>query len=398
MKLKLILIAILTIVSVNCISQTSYESGYYITTNNEKVPCLILNNDWLNNPTAISVKLTENEEPKTVSIETIKEFEIIGKNKYQKHTVNIDRSSNFLNSLDSNRNPIFKEEQLFLKVLIEGKANLYVYNANNIEKFFFSVNNAKIEQLIYKSYLSDENQVLKNNNFRQQIFTNLNCSDISINDVQNIDYKSNKLIDIFVKYNKCTNAQFTNYEVKNNKGTFNLYFKAGIKSASLDIKNSVSKLKETDFGNKVGIRVGVEAEIFLPFNNNKWAIIIEPTYQNFTAKKETTTLKSEVDYKSIEIPFGVRHYMYINQNSKLFINGFVLMDFNLNSTMKFKRQYDSTLDIKSGTNIAFGIGYNYNEKVSLEFRYHSDRDLLTNYVSWDSTYKSISFIIGYSIL
>jgi len=177
-----------------------------------------------------------------------------------------------------------------------------------------------------------------------------------------------------------------------------LHLKGGLKSSSLEIENSVSNLKDTDFGSKLGVTVGIEAEIILPFNHEKWSLLIEPTYQSFNSKKETTGLTSEIDYKSIEVPIGLRYYMFINENSKLFINGFIVMAFNINSKFNFKRQYESTLDIKSGSNLAFGFGYNYNGKYSVEHRYHTPRDLLTNYGAWGSEYNSLSLIFGYSIL
>lgn len=395
MNRKLIIAAI--IISFNCYSQTTFENGYFINNNNEKIECLIKNEDWNNNPTEISLKYSEYEEPTTETIEFIKEFEINGKVKYQRWNINIDESSNLLASLDYNRNPSFKEKQLFLKIIIEGKANLYSYEASSIKKFFFNSDNSNIEQLVFKTYLTNENQIAKNNYFKQQLLSSLKCKSISINEIENIEYKVNKLTNLFIKYNECVNSEYSNYSIKKKNGAINLYLKAGVKNSSLEIKNSVSNLKDTDFGSKLGLRVGIEAEIILPFNNNKWGLIIEPTYQNFISKKETTDLTSEVNYASIEIPFGVRHYMFINQKSKLFINGLIIMDFNLNSKFDFKRQVESTLDIKSGSNLAFGFGYNYNEKYSIEFRYHSTRDLLTNYGPWSSKYNSLSLIFGYSI-
>ena len=397
MKHKSILITILSIISFNCYSQTKYENGYYINNNNEKIECLILNNDWLNNPTEISLKYSENEQSKTETIESIKEFGINGKIKYQRYNVNIDRSSNSLSSMDIERNPVFIEEQLFLKVLIEGKANLYSYNSNNLEKFFFKIDNSNIEQLVFISYLTNDNQIAKNNYFKQQILSNLKCPGISLNEIQNLEYKVNKLINLFIKYNKCVNSQFSNYTIKEKKGNFNLSLKAGVKNSSLEIENSLSHLRDTNFGAKLGFSVGIEAEFILPFNNNKWALLIEPTYQSFNSKKETTDLTSEVDYKSIEVPFGLRHYMFINKKSKLFINGLVIMDFNLNSKFDLKRQFESTLDIKTGSNLALGLGYNYNEKYSVELRYYTPRDLLRNYGPWDSEYNSLSLLFGYSI-
>ena len=104
-----------------------------------------------------------------------------------------------------------------------------------------------------------------------------------------------------------------------------MYLKAGVKNSSLEIENSLSHLRDTNFGTKLGFSVGIEAEFILPFNNNKWALLIEPTYQYFNTKKETPDLTSEINYSSIEIPIGVRHYMFINQKSKIFINGLIIM-------------------------------------------------------------------------
>ncbi|MGB7842315.1 MAG: tRNA modification GTPase, partial [Salinimicrobium sp.] len=110
-----------------------------------------------------------------------------------------------------------------------------------------------------------------------------------------------------------------------------------------------------------------------------------------------TALTSEVDYKSIEVPFGVKHYMFLNKKSSLFIDGLIIMDLSLNSKFDFKREFKSDLDIESGSNIALGFGYNYDRKFSVELRYHSSRDLLTNYQSWDSEYKTVSLLFGYTI-
>ena len=110
MKQKLIIATIISIISFDCYSQTIYENGYFINNNDEKVECLIKNDDWKNNPTEIKLKYSENEEPKTETIESIKEFEIQGKVKYKRYKVNIDKSSNILTSLNQNRNPDFTEE------------------------------------------------------------------------------------------------------------------------------------------------------------------------------------------------------------------------------------------------------------------------------------------------
>jgi len=129
------------------------------------------------------------------------------------------------------------------------------------------------------------------------------------------------------------------------------------------------------------------------FNKNKWAIIIEPTYQYYKAEDKSITNLSNtiVDYNSLELPIGVRHYFFLNNNSKIFINGSTIYDFVLNSKVR------NRLDASSSVNLAMGLGYNYNNAYSIEFRYQTNRDILTDYVSWNSDYKTISIIFGYTL-
>ena len=162
--------------------------------------------------------------------------------------------------------------------------------------------------------------------------------------------------------------------------------------------NSVSGLRDTDFESQPGFRVGLEAEFVLPFQNEKWSLLIEPTYQNFISEKETPGLTSKVNYNSIEVPFGVRHYMLLDEDSKLFLNGLIVVDFDINSKIDLSLQnVVTTLDIESGINFAVGFGYNYSNRYSAEVRYYTNRDLLTNYGPWASEYNNLSMIFGYTL-
>jgi len=44
-----------------------------------------------------------------------------------------------------------------------------------------------------------------------------------------------------------------------------------------------------------------------------------------------------------------------------------------------------------------GIGYKQNDRYSLEIRYQTNREILGNYLSWNSEYKTLSIIFGYSL-
>jgi hypothetical protein len=403
---KLLLLLLTAILSFNGYSQVTFEKGYYINNAEQKIDCLIKNSDGNNNPTYFEYKLSENSESVNADIKFVKEFGIYNNSKYIRRTVKIDKSSKDLSNLSRDNNPVFVEEVLFLRVLIEGKSNLYFYRNDELQRFFYNKDNSNIEQLVYKKYLDPENEVRTNNLFRQQLWIDLKCPTIGMKKLEHLEYKKSSLIDFFIEYNKCDNSDFINYEGKEKKDLFNLTFRMHLNNSSLSVQNSSINVN-TDFGNEISLGFGVEAEYILPFNKNKWSISVEPTFQYFKSEKTTEVsnvsggkLIATVDYSSIELPLSARHYFFLNTNSKIFINASVVFDFSSKSSIEYKRANNSnynTLEIKGGNNLGFGMGYKFKDKYSLEMRYQTSRNILGDYVYWSSNYNKLSIIFGYSL-
>ncbi|MEM9687105.1 MAG: hypothetical protein AAF934_09325 [Bacteroidota bacterium] len=166
---KQLLSLVITILSLNCYAQISFEKGYYINNVGQRVECRIRNVDWKNNPKTFEYKLSEDTAPKTATIKSVKEFGIYNISKYRRHIVKLDRSSKNINQLSTKKDPAFGEEELFLKVLVEGKANLYFFEEGNLRRFFYNTDTSEIMPLIFKTYLTPENQIVENNSFKQQL-------------------------------------------------------------------------------------------------------------------------------------------------------------------------------------------------------------------------------------
>lgn len=406
MKKKLLIFTLLLLPFFESYSQIVFEKGYFINENDQKIECLIKNIDWNNNPETFDYMLSENAIIEKASIEKVKEFKIYGEAKYIRATVEIDRSSDKVNNLSTEKNPIFQKEPLFLRVLVEGKASLYRYNNVNLTRYFYKKDDSVAQQLVYKRYLTN-NKIDKNNYFKQQLLNELKCQDITVKDVEKLRYNSKNLEDFFVKYNDCSNSDYVNYESKPKKDLFNLSFRPGLNLSSLIIENSLVSSWEADFGNKFSFRFGIEAEFLLPFNKNKWAAIIEPTYQSYESELTMEDnnisgglLISEVKYNTIDLSVGLRHYVFLNNDSKVFANLSYIFDFTTNSSLEFLRRDGSlfnSLEVQSKGNFALGIGYKYLDRYSMEVRYHRDRNIIEDYIYWDSSYKTVSLILGYSI-
>ncbi|CAM1347838.1 tRNA modification GTPase [Tenacibaculum ascidiaceicola] len=390
---------VMFITTVTCYAQITFEKGYFITNSGERIECLIKNIDWKDTPTEFIYKRNATDSEKTNTINSIKEFGIYNSSKYIRANIDIDKSSSIVGKLSNNRNPVFIRETLFLKVLIEGKANLFSYKNRNLKRFFFSTNEKEVTQLIYKKYTNNYT-IYENKQFLQQLFNNLKCHTLTTKRIETLKYNDNSLSNFFIDYNECKNSESINfYKNSKKRNAFSLAIKAGVNNNSLSIKNSINNSRGTDFDNKISGRFGIEAEYILPFNKNKWSIVISPAYQSFKSTENNNALVSVINYSSIEVPVGVKHSFFLNQNSKIYLlASYVVTDIKIDSKIDFNRVDGSnlsSLNIKPNSSFALTLGYKY-DKYSIDLRYNS-KDLLANYSFWSSNYESLSLNIGYTI-
>jgi hypothetical protein len=378
-------------------AQVKFEEAYYINNSGEKVEGLIKTEGWKNNPSQLEFKENKEAASKLLKINDVAEFGVERKYKYIRATVAMDRSSDDNNNLSSTKAPNLEEETLFLKVLITGDANLYAYSDSNLQRFFYSAYKIPIEQLIYKRYKAANTIFGKNEQYKQQLFTNLKCQTINVGMANKLEYNQSELANYFKIYNKCRNANIADYEMAEPKGDFNLTIRPSVRSASFSFKNAAIKTKNADFDTEIGFSIGLEFEYIIPYKLNKWALILEPTYQSYNPAGAVTEggQAVEVDYTSIEIPFGLRHYFFLNEKSKLFANASFLVDIVLDSKLTFEMGDD--LEVVSGSSVVIGFGYKYNNKYSAEVRYQTDRSLTVDYNAYNSKYGSFCFLLGYTL-
>src|SRR5690606_34293378 len=205
--------------SLNIYSQSKFEPGYLVFNDGLKTEVLILNMDWRTNPREIQYRISENSELETASLQTVQEFHV-GNSKFVRHEANVDFSSNKINDLSKIRAPEFRKEKHFFRVLVEGEANLYSLKSRGDEKFFYSTEGGDIEQLIYKKYNEGDGKIKYNTGYQQQLWNNLQCSEISLPQINNTEYTLKHLEKLFIDYNECKNADYFIYNEKSNPGRF----------------------------------------------------------------------------------------------------------------------------------------------------------------------------------
>lgn len=411
MKHQITILLLLLVTSLS-FAQIKYEEGYIIDNGGNRIDCFIKNLDWSNNPTEFLYKKGSNSsEILTGDINTIKEFGIGDYIKFQRFNIDVDMSSNAASKMSNTYEPEFERKQMYLKLLVEGDANLYSYQDNNIYRFFYSTNNQEVSQLIYKKYKLNNTQISINDSYKKQLYDNLKCSSLGLEDTRSLRYSKKNLVAFFDAYNNCTSNSSTIYEDVNSKGRFNARLKAGYFNSALKVDFDPRTLAQDaisiDYGGKGGVRVAAEIEYILPFNRNKWSVFLEPGYQSNsyseTVEVGGATLERfqevSVDYEYVDVLLGLRHYMYINDKSRLFVNGAFTFVFDLTDQVELS---DNTanidIDVNSTANFNFGLGYEFNKRYSVEVRVATNRNIVRDFTIITSDYNSYGIVLGYQFL
>lgn len=400
--------AFLLLCTVTAFAQISFEKGYFIDTENNRTEVYIKNVDWQYAPASFLYKLSENETAREQNVQNLKEFAVYGRLKFVRATVDVDMSSTATNNLSDQRAPQFQKQQLFLRELLAGDATLYRHTTSQSIRYFFRVKDGEIKQLIYKPYLVNETGIGYNNDYQLQLEEGLKCSAVTQKDITTTGYKEKDLLSLFRKYNQCVDPTTADTTTQNTKGgKYNMYLRPRFNSSSHKLTYTNTNLNYDSDAQTVG--AGVELEFVLPFNRNKWALIAEPEFQYFKTEKTIDVwyvpggkVTSLVDYQAINIPLGVRHYMYLNKNSALFLNAQYVIAVTSGSSKVDLRRADGSqyneFKIQESPTAVFGAGFNYRGKFSTEVRFTTGHSLLHNAPAWVSDFKTVSFVVGYNFL
>jgi hypothetical protein len=403
--MKPIVFLLLLAASFTGFAQINYEPGYYVDNSGGKVQCLIKNIGWKNNPVYIDYKMTEGDEPRQRVIDNTAEFSV-GSYKFKRYTVNIDRSSNEVEKLSDTREPEWRKETLFLKVLVEGKATLYQYEDNNLTKYFYSTgSHTTAEQLLYREY-SVAQVIYENSAFRQQLYNLMKDKTQDANEFKNVKYRASDLISLFLDYNKGSGQETVNLAEKQDQGKVNFKITPGAGLAFLSVTHAAGGAgNATEYKADAApvYRIGVEVEYVMPFNRNKWSIFADPNVQFYshsgtdkvTYFSYTVTNTFETEYNFIELPVGFRHYMFLNNKSKIFIDATFSLALNLGSPY-IKYNTADPLPISKSSNIGLGAGFSY-QRYSAELRYGFGRGLLDSVGGWETSFSTLGLILGYKI-
>ncbi len=376
-------------------SQIRFEKGYFIDNEGKRTECYIRDTDWANNPTSFKYKLVSKEEFGEASVEDVREFGTENGPAYFRERVNVDESPVVLHLLSSRRAPEFVEKVIFLKRMVNGSATLYVYRSSGITQFYYQLNGGRVTPLVYKRYLNDDGKVESNFGFRQELLNALQCGDVPASRVARLNYKESDLESYFNQYNACVNPGVeTRSDKVAGREVFNLRVTPG---AELVMMTGERYTRFGDGAKKhknVSGRVGLEAEYILPFNKNKWGLLAEPSLQYYKIPLTVLGLKMNANYWSVEVPLGVRHYFFLPNNTRLFVNGQAI--FHLAGWQSAASRREREMEMRSRGGLALGAGISKG-RWGGEIRCSLPRDGFASYLNINVKHTKLSLILGYKL-
>lgn len=398
--MKKSLLSLLIMITSLSYAQINYEPGYFVNNSNIRTECLIKNAATYNNPVSFEYRLNESDEVQIGKINDVKEFAVGDGYHYRRFETDIDQSNDDAGKLSHQKDPEWKKETVFLKLLFAGDVTLYQYEHAGMTRYFISSGNHQTaEQLVHKEYMTREtgSSIFSNNLFRRQLLVALQSPQLQQSDFEKLKYRKDSLLKLFLKYGNQEGKTFSNLDEKQNKSVINFRITAGVGLANFEISDYLNTFQHKLTG--TAYRIGVELEAILPFGQNKWALFLDPNFQSFNdkgsadVKFSNNDLHLEVDYKQLQLPAGVRHYIFLKR-SKLFLDGGLNINLPLGSTIK---NGGSTIEIGKSVGFFGGLGYNYG-RYSFEGRYSFKQNVLKSYVNWKGDYSSIGLVASYKFL
>lgn len=387
-------------------AQVKFKEGYIINNRHERIPCLIRNAGGEESTMNYEYKLNNSKDVHKMELSKIEEFGIGDELKCIRALISIDMSRERIKNMRDTVSQ-WEEGHAFLNVLVEGKsASLYSYHDYGAPLFFFRREESNIVPLVYKKYQIEitpnfVQETLNDNSFRDQLNEYLACNNQK--NADRISYTKKDLVRYFEDYNKCKNGSYTVYKTSQVKNGI-LLLKPGVSlnSVQLGIQNPIDAGPKIYFEKENSVGFGIEAEYIFPFNRYEWSVFAEANYLIY--KTSNVAAGSEInpslyrgyaiDFKSIEFPVGLKYYVNLDKNNRLFVKAaYVPYAILSRSYIAFSESHREKFSASS--HLLFGLGYNY-RNLGVEFRYYTPTDITQNIYKRGSDMDQVTFKIFYA--
>jgi hypothetical protein len=378
-------------------AQSDFQKGYLINNQGDKMEGYLKSSNYRTFSDAsfsdFEFKKELDQPIQKIEKFNVTEFGTAGEVKYQKMKAMID-DVDFFKEHSNEKGFLVREETVFLKVLVEGKATLYSYDGGKGIKYLWKIADSGevAKQFLYKKYFRTNVNLTENNIFREQLFNHVKCPNQTYKDFLNVKYEKDELVSLFKNYNKCSNSSFVVYE-NNTEEKIKVNF-------TVLLGYSIGNLRVVDIPNPTTpenfrmISIGAETELL--FASRKLGVFASFEYKNGKASTEQTSPVSpsnpnplrqvyELDATFVDIVLGARFYKNFNSASAIFVGGGVGMNVSSGVFSTYQTTFTSTdlglikkEDLGASPFFTLQLGYKYNKNYGIDITYDSDKNVLGN--------------------
>ncbi|MEL6673204.1 MAG: hypothetical protein AAFR61_13465 [Bacteroidota bacterium] len=384
--------------------QAQFVPGFFIDESGKKMSCLILDEDWKDNPVSFQYRMTGQGESQERGLENTQAFGIEGGFTYMRAEVQIDRSTSQLQELLTNPYPVFEPATLFLKQIVSGPIHLYQYAESNLTRYFTQVGEGSIEQLVYKKYRTPRGEVATNHGFRDQLAELFTQEGGVAPKTSYLSYTASAISKFFQQQFEAQNQSYQVFRNPRRKAALALRIKAGG-----DVQNSIIR---TDFGNQDGTllsnsltpQAGLELSYTLPFRNNAWEIFAGISYHRYFGQANfiinpifNNDQDVSVDYQGLEFELGPRFLFYQKNDRVIYVQGTLYPNYIVLGDSKVDYEIYSDFQLSPISSIGLGLGARWGA-FSMEVRSMIPRDLTRLILAQNTNLRRISLSLGFQLL
>jgi len=358
------------------IAQSDFQKGYFIDLNGTRQEGYVSVKSWSDNPRSFAFRTDPASSNQLVSVSSAMEVGA-GESRFVRFIGRVDSSSNKSRKMSSIIEPEWVHDSLFLRLLVDGKADLFYCDREGEDRFFYRVDDGPITQLVFKLYQketarNEPAQVARNREYQGQLRQHVNCLQYSFEKMKSLRYEIAVLTNYFTEQNECSGGN--QYTAKDDVSRRMISIRAtpGISIAQMDSYDVKEKLYES-YEQKLSYRVAAEFELTFPFNRKKWAVWLEPAFQSYKANGTDSAARS-ITYTSFEVALGARHYFYLGKHSNIFLNAAGIFDVPIESAGGWEGRNNVPSNSHKTFNLAAGVGFAY-KRFSVEARYYTIRKM-----------------------
>ena len=387
-------------------SVDEFEQGYIVLNDHTRIEVEIKNEDWVDNPSLIYYKINGKEHK--ASIKDIEAFGIPGLFKFIRASVDLDPVPDITSRLDDRPQPSFVRKTLFLKVLVEGDANLYMYKEKKVIRYFYNIDGGPIKPLVYKRYYISPYQIAENNEYRKTLIRKLKCPGMDISYFSRLSYKKKDLMALFDEYNKCRHSDIHIYDKRLSRNIYRGFVM--LRGDGLQVNIISSSLKNFPVSHptvQIHANGGIGFEYLLPFRHNRWGgwtgLFFRrlSSYQQGTSydviNNDTLIHTAKLNYLGLEIPLMLRYYFYVRHRWKLFIDAGFAMNINKSSHFVYKKDDLVISDLKDRSkgfwNAGLGVRYG---RFAASLQYIYNPNVIGKFYRFNAPASGYSFYATYT--